>query len=128
MKPIFSMIALVASLLLSTLFAHAAEEVTAVEAAARLQADPSIVVLDIRTPREFSRGHIPGAINIDFYARDFRTRIAQLDPEKTYIMHCAVGGRSDASISIMQNAGLPNVLHMGGGVMEWYREGLPLTR
>lgn len=128
MKRFLSAIALVASLMLSTLLAHAAEEVTAVQAAARLQADPSIVVLDIRTPREFQRGHIPGAININFHARDFRARIAQLDPDRTYLMHCAAGGRSDATIAIMRNAGLPNVMHMGGGTVEWDRAGLPLTR
>ncbi|MEM1378653.1 MAG: rhodanese-like domain-containing protein [Pseudomonadota bacterium] len=112
----------------TTLPASAAGEVSARQAAQLLQNDPSIMVLDIRTPREFNSGHIEGAININYFDRDFRERIAQLDPNRTYLMHCAAGGRSDNSIRILRNAGLTNVYHMGGGSSEWRREGFPLVR
>lgn len=108
--------------------AYAAEEVSARQAHQLLQSDPAIIVLDIRTPREFNSGHIEGALNINFFDRDFRDRVAQLDPTRTYVMHCAAGGRSDNSIRILRNAGLTNVFHMGGGTSEWRREGLPLVR
>lgn len=108
--------------------AQAAQEVSAQEAHKRLQADPSIVVLDIRTPGEFRSGHIEGAININYFDPRFRAKVAQLDGSKTYLMHCAAGGRSDNSIRILRNAGVTNVLHMGGGTSEWRRAGLPLVR
>lgn len=33
--------------------------------------DPSIQVLDVRTAKEYAKGHIKGALNVDFYADDF---------------------------------------------------------
>ncbi|MEO1701807.1 MAG: rhodanese-like domain-containing protein [Pseudomonadota bacterium] len=116
------------AIMLTALPAQAAQEVTAQQAYQLLQSNPDIVVLDIRTGREFRSGHIEGAININYFDRNFRDRIAELDGSKTYIMHCAAGGRSDASINILRNAGLTNVYHMGGGTSEWKREGLPLVR
>ena len=53
-----------------------------------------VVVLDVRTPKEFKEGHIPGATNIDFTTPDFEKRIGKLDKSKTYLVHCASGGRS----------------------------------
>lgn len=103
-------------------------ELTAREAAERLASDPTIIVLDIRTPREFNSGHIAGAINIDFYADDFFNRLKTLDPSKTYLVHCAVGGRSRVAERAFASAGLQKVLHMTRGIEEWRRQGLPLNR
>ncbi|MEM9999558.1 MAG: rhodanese-like domain-containing protein [Pseudomonadota bacterium] len=124
-----TLIAIAATGLAATaLPAHAAQEVTAQQAYQLLQSRPDIVVLDIRTEREFRSGHIEGAINIDYFSRDFRQRVSELDGSKTYLMHCAAGGRSDASIRILRNAGLTDVYHMGGGTSQWRRDGLPLVR
>lgn len=103
-------------------------DVTAQQAATLLQSDPQIVVLDIRTRGEFARGHIEGAVNMNFYGRDFRQRVSQLDPSKTYLVHCAVGGRSHTSMRILQSAGLQRIVHLPGGIYEWQREGLPMVR
>ncbi len=46
-------------------------------AAAKLVAEKKVVVLDIRTPKEYAAGHLAGALNIDFYAADFATRNAE---------------------------------------------------
>ena len=61
---------------------------------ARMAADKQNVILDVRTPAEFSAGHIPGAVNLDYNAPDFQAKAAALDKSKTYLVHCAVGGRS----------------------------------
>jgi len=49
------------------------------------------VVLDVRTSKEYQAGHIPGAVNIDINASDFEKKLAGLDKEKTYLVHCASG-------------------------------------
>lgn len=103
-------------------------ELTAAQAAMRLETDPTIVVLDIRTPREYASGHIEGAINIDFYEDDFLNNLQLLDPSATYLVHCAVGGRSRAAERAFAAAGLANVLHMTRGIEDWRRQGLPLVR
>src|SRR5690242_11074803 len=60
----------------------------------KLRRDTNNIVLDVRTPREFATGHIPGAVNIDVNAPDFGTKVATLDKNKTYLVHCAAGVRS----------------------------------
>lgn len=103
-------------------------ELTAIQAAERLAADPEIVIVDIRTPGEFADGHIDGALNIDFYQDDFFDRLRKLDPTRTYLVHCAVGGRSRTAQRAFASAGLHNVLHMTRGIEDWRRQRLPLVR
>ena len=42
-------------------------------------ADPSVTLLDVRTPAEFAAGHIAGAINIDYESGEFKQDIQALD-------------------------------------------------
>ena len=38
--------------------------------------DAAWVTLDVRTAGEFAGGHVPGAANLDFYGKDFRSQLA----------------------------------------------------
>src|SRR5258708_2676765 len=48
-----------------------------------MRAEKGAVVLDVRTAKEFAAGHVPGALNIDWHARDFADQVAKLDKSKT---------------------------------------------
>lgn len=88
-----------------------------------------VVVLDVRTPKEFARGHIAGAININIHDATFPQYVSTLDRDKIYIVHCAVNprkGRGDKSINIMTKLGFQNLLSMDGGINAWKRAGLPI--
>ncbi|MFK7793987.1 MAG: rhodanese-like domain-containing protein [Gammaproteobacteria bacterium] len=90
----------------------------------------NVVILDVRTPKEFARGHISGAVNISIHDPAFPQKASKLDNDKTYIVHCAVnprGGRGDKSIDIMTKLGFSNLLSMDGGINAWKRAGLPLN-
>ena len=101
------------------------------QAAKNLVADSNdVVILDVRTPREFSIGHIDGAVNISIHDPAFHQHVATLDREKTYIVHCAVnphGGRGDKSIGIMTELGFSNLFSLDGGFNAWKRAGLPIN-
>lgn len=99
----------------------------AAQAAKTLAAHPNVTVLDIRTPGEFSQGHIEGAKMIDFKSSDFAENISKLDRNKPYIVHCASGGRSTKSLDIFKDLGFTNVTHLDGGIRGWKAAGLPLT-
>ncbi|EDQ33986.2 Rhodanese-related sulfurtransferase [Hoeflea phototrophica DFL-43] len=103
-------------------------DVTPRDAYEALETDPSIVVLDIRTPFEFKRGHIEGAINIDFYAKDFADRIMALEPGRTYVMYCHAGGRSHALMRAFTRTDFKDVMHIPAGFSGWRRERLPYVR
>jgi hypothetical protein len=75
------------------------------------------ILLDVRTPSEFSSGHIDKSINIDFENSSFESEIKKLDPEKIYFMYCRSGNRSAQAISIMKSNGIKNIYELHGGLV-----------
>jgi phage shock protein E len=95
--------------------------------AAVLATDAGVTVIDVRTPEEFAEGHIEDATLIDFSARDFTDRIAELDPEQEYLVYCRSGNRSGQAVAIMRELGFGRVFDMEGGTVAYAAAGLPLT-
>ena len=89
----------------------------------KLRQQTNAVVLDVRTPKEFAAGHIPGAVNIDWNAADFGKKAAALDKSKTYLVHCAVGGRSAKASDKMTAIQFTNVYNLEGGMKAWEKAG-----
>lgn len=104
------------------------EDIEVTAAAALLESDATVKVLDIRTQGEFATGHIKGAINIDFYGDDFKTKIAVLDKSAKYLMHCQSGGRSGKSLATFKKLGFANVLHLRDGMGGWKAGGHPVEK
>ncbi|WP_409484626.1 FAD-dependent oxidoreductase [Arsenicicoccus dermatophilus] len=73
------------------------------------------VVLDVRTPEEFARGAIPGAINIP--VDELRSRAAEV-PEGDLIVHCAVGIRAHVAAQLLGRQGR-RVRNLDGGYTTW---------
>lgn len=86
-----------------------------------------VLLLDIRTPQEFRAGHIRGASNIDFYKRDFSTRIAELDRDQPVLIYCRTGSRTTQTLAMFRQLGFKEVIHLDGGIAAWYRAGMPIT-
>src|SRR5687768_17154520 len=78
----------------STAAASSIKDVTPQEAEDLIKSRKDVVVLDVRTPEEFQSGHIAGAKNVDAQEDDFASKLGALDKDKTYLLHCAAGGRS----------------------------------
>jgi phage shock protein E len=106
----------------------ALKNVTINEAEKLIKEDPKIVVLDVRTPDEFKAGHIKGAKNIDFNGDDFEKQIAALDKSKTYVVHCAAGGRSSQACKVIEQVKIPSVVHMKEGFSAWEKAGKPVEK
>jgi rhodanese-related sulfurtransferase/thioredoxin-related protein len=108
--------------------ASAAYKNLSVDEFARMTADKQNVILDVRTPGEFSAGHIPGAVNLDYNAPDFQAKAAALDKSKTYLVHCAVGGRSVRACEKMSHLDFPNLYNLPGGFKAWAKAGQPVEK
>jgi rhodanese-related sulfurtransferase len=93
-----------------------------------LQSHPNVVVLDVRTADEFKAGHIHGAKNIDFFSDDFAQQIGALDKSKTYLVHCAAGGRSAKACKVIEKNELPSVYHLYQGFSAWEKAGKPVEK
>ncbi|WMW64961.1 rhodanese-like domain-containing protein [Nitratidesulfovibrio liaohensis] len=106
-------------------------DVTPQEAAAIMEqrrGDDAFMVLDVRTPGEFSEGHLQGARNIDFTSPEFRDRVRSLNRNRTYLVYCRSGNRSTKALEVFRELGFTSVLHMNGGTLAWNAAGLPLEK
>ncbi len=89
--------------------------------------NPRFVVLDVRTPEEFSEGHIENATNVDYNSGTFKEELEKLDKGKTYLMHCRSGNRSSKALPIMEELNFLKVYHMTDGMNGWKAGGLPVV-
>ena len=76
--------------------------------------DSEAVLLDVREEAEVMACEIPGSVNIPL--GQLRSRLGELDPEKTYITFCAVGVRAYTGARILAQHGFDRVFVYPGGV------------
>ncbi|TDW28722.1 rhodanese-like domain-containing protein [Cryobacterium psychrophilum] len=73
------------------------------------------VIVDVRTPGEYSAGHLDGAVNVNLQSGSFEQEIAEYPVDGDYIVYCQSGNRSAQAVSIMESAGFSNV-HDAGAI------------
>jgi len=93
-----------------------------------LEDQADAIVLDVRTPEEYADARIAGAINVDYYASDFKDQVDELDKDATYILYCRSGNRSEDANRIMRDLGFAEVYEVDGGIVAWDGAGLPIER
>lgn len=81
--------------------------------------DKSAIIIDVRTPQEFSDGHIPNSLLIDIYNPTFPEKITRLEKDKTYYIYCRSGNRSYHAGIFMLEQGFTNVHHLEAGIISW---------
>ena len=84
------------------------------------------LVIDVRTPVEFSEAHIKNAINIDYFSKSFEATISKLDKKKTILVYCAAGGRSTSACLDFKKLGFKKVYNLYGGILHWVNQGRPV--
>lgn len=97
------------------------------QAASVIKRFSSLVILDIRTPKEFAAGHLKGAKNLDFFSDNFGSLLDKLDKSKGYVVHCASGGRSGRSMKTFKDKGFKTVYHIADGYKGWIAAKLPVV-
>jgi len=85
-----------------------------------------VFLLDVRTPGEWSGGHISGSVLIPM--NQVPGRLAEIPKDKKVVVICASGARSAAVARFLDQKGYPWVVNYGGGIDDWQRRGLPLVR
>ncbi|GAX61451.1 rhodanese-related sulfurtransferase [Candidatus Scalindua japonica] len=79
-----------------------------------------LTFLDVRQPKEYETGHIPGAKLIPL--PEITSRIGEIDPDKATVVYCAVGGRSRIAAQMMAAQGFGDVYNLSGGFKAWKGE------
>ena len=90
-----------------------------VDQAHKLIAEGKLVVLDVRTDREFNAGHIEGAQQLDFFGDDFANKLEELPKDKSYLVYCASGNRSGQAVNMMKQMDFQEAHNMLGGIGAW---------
>lgn len=93
----------------------------------QINATPDGVVLDVRTPAEFSEGHLDHAKNVNWTGNTFDSEVAQLDKSKPYFVYCLAGSRSAAAAQHMRDLGFKTIYELDGGILKWRAHNLPET-
>lgn len=84
------------------------------------------LLLDVRTPAEFAKGHIEGAANEDWLGGGLLKDVSGIDKTKPVLLYCAVGGRSAKAMSAMIKAGFTDVRDLKGGFNAWEADEQPV--
>ncbi len=87
-----------------------------------------VVVLDVRTPGEVARGHLPGARMIDSSDPQFTQKAGRMARDQPVYIYCHSGRRSAASAARLSRLGFQQVINLRGGISGWQRAGLPVVR
>ncbi len=85
----------------------------------------SAMVIDVRTPEEFAKGHLPNAKNFDWKGNNFDQQIAMLSKEKPAFVYCLSGVRSTSAANKMRSEGFKEVYQLDGGILKWRGANLP---
>jgi len=79
-----------------------------------------LTILDVRQPKEYEAGHIPGAKLIPL--PEIISRLGEIDSNKATVVYCAVGGRSRIAAQMMAGQGFSDVYNLSGGFKAWKGE------
>ena len=80
----------------------------------------SVQILDVRTPGEYTSGHIKNTLLANWNDKaEFDRRISFIDKNKPVYVYCLAGGRSAAAAEKMRAMGFENVYELQGGINAW---------
>src|SRR5712691_10070538 len=92
-------------------------EISASELRDEWQANPALVVIDVREPHEYEIAHIAGAKLIPL--GELPERLGELDGHTEIVTHCHHGVRSMKALEILKAAGFAKVRSLKGGIDAW---------
>lgn len=86
------------------------------------------LLLDVRSPGEFSEGYLEGAKNIP--VSDLGSRISEISAHKAnvVVVYCRSGGRSSMAAQILAANGFSQVTNVSGGILDWASKSLPIAK
>ena len=84
------------------------------EAIAMMEAENDYIILDVRTPEEFSEKHIPGAINVANETIGSEEIPELPDKDQLILVYCRSGNRSKQASEKLVKLGYTNIVEFGG--------------
>ncbi|MFV2032060.1 MAG: rhodanese-like domain-containing protein [Gammaproteobacteria bacterium] len=119
-------VAAIIAFILATAGVQAGDAIAASELVDRINTGNAPLILDVRTPREYTSGHVPGAVNISL--GQLRGRLAELDSNRDseIVVYCWLGPRAGFAQSILSQAGFTHIRALEGHMQGWEAGGYPI--
>lgn len=95
--------------------------------AVRLINDAHALVVDVRAPADFKKGHILNALNLP--QAKIGERLGELgkDTARPIVLYCAMGGVAAQAAHVLRKAGYTQAHPIAGGLNGWLAASLPVT-
>lgn len=87
------------------------------EARKLLEQNPDALLIDVRQPEEYEKGHIPGAILLSL--PELPDKLAELKTDRGIVTYCRLGRRSLAAAQLIADENDTEVFTIDGGIMAW---------
>jgi rhodanese-related sulfurtransferase len=92
-----------------------------------IEDNTSCIILDVRTPGEFERGHIEGSVNIPVDCIDSTITSTLSDTSKRMYVYCLSGSRSAHAVEALISLGYKNIFNVSHGLLAWRAKYYPLV-
>lgn len=86
------------------------------------------LILDVRTEKEFLKGHVPGAVNISHDQISDNLDEILGYKNKPVVVYCRSGFRALKAAKILMSAGFQQVKHLEGDMLEWEKTGFDIVK
>ena len=100
-------------------------DVTTVKRA--IESGEDIILIDVRTREEYSRGKIKGSFNIPVDEIEEEMEKAIPDKESRIYVYCLSGSRSLFAVRKILELGYKRVFDVSSGLLAWRAKGYPTT-
>lgn len=86
------------------------------------------MLLDIRDSKDYSSGHIAGAVSMPVSSIDARIGELESHKDKPVVLVCKMGQHASATGRKLKALGFENVRRLSGGMSEWTASSLPVVK
>lgn len=86
------------------------------------------MLLDIRDSKDYSSGHIAGAVSMPVSSIDARIGELESHKDKPVVLVCKMGQHASATGRKLKALGFENVRRLSGGMSEWAASSLPVVK
>jgi rhodanese-related sulfurtransferase len=86
------------------------------------------IILDVRTPREYARGHLENSVLIP--VRQLQSRMDELAKfsDEPILIYCATGNRSTVASKLLIDKGFTRIFNLRHGIKDWARNKYPIVK
>ena len=101
-------------------------DITGKQLIEKLESGWKPAIVDVRSGREYTAGHVPDAIHLSFWNPLFSSDSLNVDKERPVVVYCEHGPRAYIAAYGLRNKGFKQVYYLTGHMSQWRKDGLPI--